>query len=98
MFLSSGRSAVSQSLYLVEHGVRDLVLASPRYVSLAARDGQDRDLIVLGVKSDSGLRDVVDHHGVKPLALELLAPIGERAVAMFRREPHEQLAGAPAPR
>src|SRR5918912_1506754 len=75
----------------VEDGAGDVGLGGARHVALAVgRD--DRDLVVHALEADVGAPDVVDDHGVEPLAGELLAPVGDRALAVLGREAHERLA------
>src|SRR3954471_617434 len=64
-----------------------------------ARPGEDRDLVGVGVEADVRARDVVDHHGIQPLAGELVAPVCDGvAGAELGREPDQYLVGTPARR
>src|SRR5450755_2993221 len=79
-----------QALDLVEHGLGDLRLARPRHGPLSVR-GEDHDLVVRRIEADVRARDVIDHHGVEVLALELPTTVVERPRAVFRGEADQRL-------
>ena len=64
-----------------------------RGTCVAARGGDDRDLVVGGVEADVRARDVVDDDRVDPLARELVAPVVQRALAVLGGEADERLVG-----
>src|SRR5687767_7856824 len=78
----------------VEYRSGDLRLRAHRHRSRLG-GGDDRDLVLLGVESDVGARDVVDHDRVEPLALELPARALDGALAVLGGEPDQDLLGAP---
>ena len=73
----------------------DLGLAGARDVPLAAAVTIVTSLSAAS-KPMSGVGDVVDDDGVEALALELLAPVRDGAVAVLGGEADQHLAGAPA--
>src|SRR5436190_6561412 len=73
-----------------------MLLGHTRNMALSFR--RDYPDLVLGrLEADPGRRDVVDHDRVQPLERELLAAVGDRAVAVLGREADQPLAGPPAP-
>ena len=59
-----------------------------------AAGDEDHDLVVGGVESDLGPRDVVDDDRVQALALELALAVGKRTVPVLGGKPDHDLAGA----
>ena len=74
----------------------DLGPSTARGTCRSSSGGDDPDLVVGGVEADAGAADVVDDDGVEVLAGELVAAVGERALAVLGGEADEQLAGAAA--
>src|SRR5262245_7958132 len=88
-----GPFSVAQVADHVEDYPRNLGLGRTRHMALAVgRD--DRDLVLGSLEADVRARDVVDHDGIEPLARELVAPVGDRAVAVLGGEADHGLAGA----
>src|SRR5438552_246445 len=65
-------------LHLIEDRAGHAFLPRARDALLGAVGRDDRDLVLGGVEADARDRDVVDHHSVQPLALELAARVLER--------------------
>src|SRR5437764_4604997 len=84
----------SQTLNIVKDRPRDQVLPRAWDGAPRAVDRDDRDLVLAGIEPDSWFGDVVNHHRVQTLSLELLLTGGDPAVAVLGRESHKDLVGA----
>src|SRR2546421_7909996 len=79
-----------QTLYLVQHFPRHMLLGGRRDAPRAAVGRQDRNLVIAGIEADAGPGDVIDHDRVEALAPQLLAPVldGIRAVLGGKSDQH----------
>src|SRR5450755_2234069 len=79
-----------QTVDLLQDPGGDALLPGAGEVALAG-GGDDRHLVVAAVKADARLRDVVDDDRVQPLALQLAAPVGDRAVTVLGGKADDEL-------